>query len=34
MELPPVGNETVRLNNIGYSSRLVGLLKHFVRRAA
>jgi putative transposase len=34
MEKPPNGNATVRLNDVFYSSRLGGLLKHFQRRAA
>jgi len=34
MEKPPEGNETVRLNDVVYSSRLGGLLKHDERRAA
>ncbi len=34
MEKRPEDNETVRLNDIVYSSRLGGLLKHYERRAA
>jgi len=34
METPPASNETVRLNDVVYSSRLGGLLKHYERRAA
>lgn len=34
METPPEGNETVRLHDVVYSSRLGGLLKHYERRAA
>ena len=34
MERPPEANENVRLNNVVYSSRLGGLLKHYERRAA
>jgi transposase InsO family protein len=34
MEKPPEGNETVRLKDIVYSSRLGGLLKHYERRTA
>jgi putative transposase len=33
VETPPASNETVRLNDVGYSSRLGGLLKHYDRRA-
>ncbi len=34
METPPVTNESIRLNDIVYSSRFGGLLKHYERRAA
>ena len=34
METPREGNEAVRLNDVVYSSRLGGLLKHYERRAA
>jgi len=34
MEKQPEAIETVRLNDVVYSSRLVGLLKHYERRAA
>ena len=34
MEKPPEANELVRLNDVVYSSRLGGLLKHYERRAA
>jgi transposase InsO family protein len=34
MKKPPVVNETVRLNDVVYSSRLGGLLKHYERRVA
>lgn len=34
LEMPPETNETVRLSDIVYSSRLGGLLKHYERRAA
>ncbi len=34
MEKPLEANETVRLNEIVYSSRLGGLLKHYEPRAA
>jgi len=34
METPPTANETVRLNDIVYSSRLGGLLNSYLRRAA
>jgi putative transposase len=33
METPPAANETVRLNDVVYTSRLGGLLKHYERRA-
>lgn len=34
METPPAANETIRLNDVVYSSRLGGLLKHYSRKAA
>ena len=34
METPTTANETVRLNDVVYSSRLGGLLKHYEWRAA
>ncbi len=34
MEKPPEANESVRLNDVVYASRLGGLLKHYERRVA